>query len=108
MKRGVKNKYSIIKRLIFLLFVLPIFQACFSYKTINYSEISNDKKQKFVIEKIDKINIKGKLISVDEKKIILTKKGELKKINKKKSKKLVSGNFQFLKLQEELLEAMVQ
>lgn len=97
MKRGVKNKYSIIKRVIFLLFVLPIFQACFSYKTINYSEISNDKKQKIVIEKIDKINIKGKLISVDEKKIILTKKGELKKINKEEIQEVSVRKFSISK-----------
>ena len=70
------------KKLIILLFIAVVFQGCFSYKTVNYSQISNDKKQKIIVETIYKENIKGKLISIDEKQITLKKSGELKMINK--------------------------
>ncbi len=62
--------------------VLPILifsfllQSCFSYKSVNYSDINNEKKQKFEVSKLDKIKVKGRLISIDENKMILEHKGE--------------------------------
>ena len=70
------------KKLILLLFIPLVFQGCFSYKTVNYSQISNDKKQKIIVETIDKVNIKGKLVSIDEEQIALKKSGKLKTVNK--------------------------
>ena len=70
------------KKLILLLFIPLVFQGCFSYKTVKYSQISNDKKQKIIIETIYKENIKGKLISIDEKQITLKKSSGLKTVNK--------------------------
>ena len=63
------------KLLLLLLFIPLVFQGCFSYKTVKYSQISNDKKQKIIIETIYKENIKGKLIYIDEKQITLKKSG---------------------------------
>ena len=77
----IKQKETM-KKLILLLFIPLVLQGCFSYKTVNYSQISNDKKQKIIVETIYKENIKGKLISIDEKQITLKKSGELKMINK--------------------------
>ena len=55
------------KKLILLLLFIPlVFQGCFSYKTVKYSQISNDKKQKIIIETIYKENIKGKSLSENE------------------------------------------
>ena len=62
--------------------VLPVLifsfllQSCFSYKQVNYSDINNEKKQKFEVSKLDKIKVKGRLISIDENKMILEHKGE--------------------------------
>ena len=70
------------KKLFFLLFIPLFFQGCFSYKNVNYDQISNDKKQKIIVETIYKENIKGKLISIDQKQITLKKSGKLKIINR--------------------------
>ena len=77
----IKQKETM-KKLILLLFIPLVLQGCFSYKTVNYSQISNDKKQKIIVETIYKENIKGKLISIDQKQITLKKSGKLKMINR--------------------------
>ena len=64
------------KKLIFLLSVSILFQSCFSYKTVDYNNIIIEKKQKVELENLDRINIKGQLVSKDEKIVILeTNKG---------------------------------
>jgi len=70
------------KKLFFLLFIPLFFQGCFSYKNVNYDQISNHKKQKIIVETIYKENIKGKLISINQKQITLKKSGKLKMINR--------------------------
>ena len=57
-------------------FLIPIlfsflFQSCFSYKSVNFDDIKNEKKQKFEVSKLDKTNIKGRLVSIDENVMIL-------------------------------------
>ena len=59
------------KKLILLLLFSVLFQSCFSYKSVNFNDIKNEKKQKFEVLKLDKTNIKGRLISIDENMIIL-------------------------------------
>ena len=64
------------KKLIFLLSVSILFQSCFSYKTVDYNNIIIVKKQKVELENLDRTNIKGQLVSKDEKIVILeTNKG---------------------------------
>ena len=64
------------KKLIFLLSVSILFQSCFSYKTVDYNNIIIEKKQKVELENLDRTNIKGQLVSKDEKIVILeTNKG---------------------------------
>ena len=43
------------KLIVLLLFIPLVFQGCFSYKTVKYSQISNDKKQKIIILEVKKI-----------------------------------------------------
>ena len=65
------------KKLILLLLFSVLFQSCFSYKSVNFNDIKNKKKQKFEVFKLDKTNIKGRLISIDENMMILeNRKGD--------------------------------
>ena len=49
------------KNVIVSLSFLILFQSCFSYRTVNYSEISNDKKQKVEVEMLDRAKFSGQL-----------------------------------------------
>ncbi|MBR65693.1 MAG: hypothetical protein CMC58_03155 [Flavobacteriaceae bacterium] len=53
-----------------------MFQSCFSYKTVDYNNIDTEKKQTLRIQKDDRTKIKGKLVSKDDNKIIISKRGE--------------------------------
>ena len=53
-----------------------LFQSCFSYKTVEYNNIDTQKKQTLIIKKDDRVKIKGKLVSKDDSKIIISKSGE--------------------------------
>ena len=90
-------KKNTIKNISLLFIFLIMIQSCFSYKNIEYSQISNDKKQKFIVKKIDKKNVKGKLISINEKQIILKKNGKLKKIKKEEVFKVSVRKFSISK-----------
>ena len=59
------------KKLIFLLSVSILFQSCFSYKTVDYNNIIIEKKQKVEVENLERTNIKGRLVSKNEKSVIL-------------------------------------
>ena len=59
------------KKLLLLLLFSFLFQSCFSYKSVNFNDIKNEKKQKFEVSKLDKTNIKGRLVSIDENVMIL-------------------------------------
>tara|TARA_B100001093_G_scaffold456523_1_gene467539 strand:- start:1678 stop:2016 length:339 start_codon:yes stop_codon:yes gene_type:complete len=64
------------KKIIYLFALSILFQSCFSYKTVEYDNINSEKKQTFRIEKDDRTKIKGKLVSKDDKKIIVKKSGK--------------------------------
>ena len=59
------------KKLLLLLLFSFLFQSCLSYKSVNFDDIKNEKKQKFEVSKLDKTNIKGRLVSIDENVMIL-------------------------------------
>ena len=69
------------KKLLLLLLFLFLFQSCFSYKSVNFDDIKNKKKQKFVVSKLDKSNIKGRLVSIDKNVMILENRNGYEKIN---------------------------
>ena len=69
------------KKIILLLLFSFLFQSCFSYKSVNFDDIKNEKKQKFEVSKLDKSNIKGRLVSIDKNVMILENRNGYEKIN---------------------------
>jgi len=66
---------------ILLLSFSILFQSCFSYKTIDYNSISNEKKQKLEVKGVGGTNIiKGTLVSKNEQTMTLDANGQLQKI----------------------------
>ena len=61
--------------------ILISLQSCFTYKSVNYNSIINEKNKKIKVTKIDKTNIKGRLISVNKKSMVLEKKGKNQSFN---------------------------
>lgn len=70
------------KNVIVSLSFLILFQSCFSYRTVNYSEIANDKKQKVEVEMLDRAKFNGQLVSIDDKSITLENNGIEQKVLK--------------------------
>ena len=64
------------RKIVYLFAFSILFQSCFSYKTVEYNNINAEKKQTLRIKKEDRTKIKGKLVSKDDKKIIINKSGE--------------------------------
>ena len=75
-KNGELENLIKMKKIIYLFALSLLFQSCFSYKTVEYDNIDSEKKQTFRIEKDDRTKIKGKLVSKDDKKIIVKKSGK--------------------------------
>ena len=64
------------KKIIYIFAFSILFQSCFSYKAVEYNNIDTEKKQTLRIQKDDRTKIKGKLVSKDDNKIIISKSGE--------------------------------
>ena len=95
------------KKLLLLLLFLFLFQSCFSYKSVNFDDIKNEKEQKIIIETIYKENIKGKLIQIDEKQITLKKSGELKSVSKEEIRNISVRKFSISKTAEVVIGGYV-
>ena len=85
------------KKLLPILIFSFLFQSCFSYKSANFNDIKNEKKQKFEVSKLDKTIIKGRLISIDENTMILKNKGQKQTILKDEIYDLKVRKFSALK-----------
>ena len=85
------------KKLILLLLFSFFFQSCFSYKSVNFDDIINEKKQKFEVLKLDKTNIKGRLVSVDENVMILENRNGYETINENEIYDVKVRKFSILK-----------
>jgi len=85
------------KKLIFLFLFLILFQSCFSYRTVDYNNIASEKNQKFEVAKIDRTNVKGRLVSIDENTMILENKGRNQTILKDEIYDLKVRKFSILK-----------
>ena len=84
---------------LFLLFLISfLFQSCFSYKSVNFDDIKNEKKQKFEVSKLDKTNIKGRLVSIDENVMILQNRNGNQTINENEIYDVKVRKFSILKL----------
>ena len=86
------------KKLILLLLFSFLFQSCFTYKSVNFNDIKNEKKQKFEVSKLDKTNIKGRLVSVDENVMILENRNGNQTINENEIYDVKVRKFSILKL----------
>ena len=86
------------KKLILLLLFSFLFQSCFSYKSVNFNDIKNEKKQKFEVLKLDKTNIKGRLVSIDENVMILENRKGSQTINENEIYDVKARKFSIIKL----------
>ena len=86
------------KKLLLLLLFSFLFQSCFSYKSVNFNDIKNEKKQKFEVSKLDKTNIKGRLVSIDENVMILENRNGNQTINENEIYNVKVRKFSILKL----------
>ena len=86
-----------VKSVVFTLSFLILFQSCFSYRTVNYSEISNDKKQKVELEMLDRTKFSGQLVSTDDRTITLLNDGIEQKVLKKDIYEIKIKKFSVLK-----------
>ena len=86
------------KKLLLLLLFSFLFHSCFSYKSVNFSDIKNEKKQKFEVSKLDKTNIKGRLVSIDENIMILENRKGNQTINENEIYDVKVRKFSILKL----------
>ena len=86
------------KKLILLLLFSFLFQSCFSYKSVNFNDIKNEKKQKFEVLKLDKTNIKGRLVFIDENAMILENRNGNQTINENEIYDVKVRKFSILKL----------
>ena len=87
------------KKLIFLFSFSILFQSCFSYKSVDLNSISieSKKKQNFKVEKLDRTKIKGQLVSINEKTMILENNKGLQTILKDEVYDIKVGEFSILK-----------
>ena len=69
------------KKISLLLSFLILFQSCYSYKTVNYNNISIEKKQKVEVKGIGGTNIKGTLVSKNEQKLTIDTNRQLQEIS---------------------------
>ena len=76
---------------------LILFQSCFSYKTVNFSEISNDKKQKVEVEMLDRTKFSGQLVFTDDRTITVENNGIEQKVLKKDVYEIKIKKFSILK-----------
>ena len=86
------------KKLLILILFSFLFQSCFSYKSVDFNDIKNEKKQKFEVLKIDKTNIKGRLVSIDENVMILENRKGNQTINENEIYDVKVRKFSILKL----------
>ena len=86
------------KKLLLLLLFSFLFQSCFTYKSVNFNDIKNEKKQKFDVSKLDKTNIKGQLVFIDENVMILENRNGNQTINENEIYDVKVRKFSILKL----------
>ena len=86
------------KKIFLLLLFSFLFQSCFSYKSVNFDDIKNEKKQKFEVSKLDKTNVKGRLVSINENVMILENRNGNQTINENEIYDVKVRKFSIIKL----------
>ena len=85
------------KNIVILLSFLILFQSCFSYRTANYDDLLNDKKQKVRVEMIDRTKFSGQLVSTDDKIMTLDNNGIKQEVLKQDIYEIKIKKFSILK-----------
>lgn len=90
------------KKLFLLVSFTILLQSCFSYKSIGYKSIGYqnieiEKKQKLLVLMVNKTSFKGRLVSKNEKTMILETKGGLGTVSKDEIYDVKVREFSFLK-----------
>jgi len=86
------------KNFIFLLSFSILFQSCFSYKKVDYNQITSVKKQKVQLLKLGSYSfIEGRLVSKNENIMILENNGQLQTIPREEIIALGVRKFSILK-----------
>jgi hypothetical protein len=85
------------RKLLFLLSISILFQSCYSYKSIDYKNIETEKKQKFEIKGAEGTYSEGRLVSKNEKTIVLENKGQTQTISKEEIYDIKVREFSILK-----------
>ena len=86
------------KKIFLLLLFSFLFQSCFSYKSVNFDDIKNEKKQKFEVSKLDKTNVKGRLVSINKNVMILENRNGNQTINENEIYDVKVRKFSIIKL----------
>ena len=85
------------KNIVILLSFLILFQSCFSYRTVNYDDLFNDKKQKVQVEMLDRTKFSGQLVSSDDKTMTLDNNGIKQEVLKQDIYEIKIKKFSILK-----------
>ena len=85
------------KNIVILLSFLILFQSCFSYRTVNYDDLLNDKKQKVRVEMLDRTKFSGQLVSTDDKTMTLDNNGIKQEVLKQDIYEIKIKKFSILK-----------
>ena len=89
----------IMKKLIFLLLISILFQSCFNYKSVDFKSISNEKKQKFEIEKLDSSKLTGRLVSKNDQSITLENNRGIQTVEKSDIQQIKVRKFSIIKFE---------
>jgi hypothetical protein len=85
------------KKFLFLVSFSILFQSCYSYKSIDYNNIEIEKKQKFEIKGVGGTYSEGRLVSKNEKTIVLENKEQTQTISIEEIYDVKVRKFSFLK-----------
>ena len=85
------------KNLTLLLSISILFQSCFSYKSVDYNNITTDKKQMVEVEMLDRTKFSGQLVSKDDITMTLENNGSTQTILKKDIYEVKVVKFSILK-----------
>ena len=96
------------KKIIYIFAFSILFQSCFSYRAVEYNNIDTEKKQTLRIQKDDRTKIKGKLVSKDDNKIIISKSGENQTVMQENIEEIRVKKFSIIRTAVEQLGPMLQ
>ena len=95
------------KKVIYLLSMLLLFQSCYSYKTFDFKDYKKVKPKKVKIELKDSRKLKGKILDYNNNSIVLKTRKEILKISNSSIFKIKGRNFSYLRTGGAILGATI-